>query len=173
MILLLILPVALLSLLPYLTHRRGLLRTVLVTECVLCVLGAVCVILSVVTARAVLSDPALTEEGRAWAADTYTLWCRMSGVFAGVIGGCVLLAALLPHPMRRMRTAVTAAALVILLVLGQAYLAVAASDVLDLTLPITLWTLGCAFLVRLGAAVDAIRFCTPPAKNLPQKKKRP
>ena len=173
MILLLVLPAVLLALLPYFTDRRGVRRAVLVMECVLCVAGVLCVILSAVTAQAILSDPALAGESRAWASDTYSLWVRMSGITACVIGGCVLLAALIRHPMRRMRTAVTAAAFSILLILGRAYLAVAVSDAVDLTWPITLWTVGCACLCRLGAAVDAIRFRAPsPAKNIPQKKKR-
>ncbi len=175
MILILLLLAAALLLIPCLTDRRGMLRAVLVTECVLCVLGVLCVILSAVSAREVLADPALTDDTRAWAGDMYFLWLRMSGIFAAAVGGCVLLAALIRHPMRRVRAGVIAAVFAVLLILGQTYRTVAANDAADLTLPLSLWTVGCACLSRLGAVVDAVCLQKTPGavKNIPQKKKRP
>jgi len=160
-----------LTVLPHCTADRRLHRACFAADLALCILGAVLLILSRCLAAGLFSDAALTEDFRAWAQDVYFLWVCLSGVLAAVAGGAVLAAAVIRHPMRRVRHAVAAAVSLILLIVGGGYTALAENAAADLTTPVRLWTWGCAVLVLAGIAADAARSMkNPPAA--PKKKKK-
>ena len=160
------------SVLPYCVQDRRVRRACFIADAVLCALGALSLLLSLLLAGGIFSDSALAEDYRDWASDLFYLWVRVSGVSAAVAGGAVLTAALIRHPLRRIRTAVAAAVSVVLLILGGAFSAFAWSETADLVTTVHLWTLGCAALVLAGPAVDAWRAMREKPKPAAPKKKK-
>ncbi len=139
---------------PCFSKHRRLLTAALCVDILLLAASAACLIAASVTAGEIFSDTALDAEYRAWAADAYGLWARVSGIFTAVLGGLLLVASLIRHPMRKTRVAVCALGTVLVLIFGGMYAVTAQNAVADLVTPIRLFTVGCACLVPLGAYTD-------------------
>lgn len=158
---------------PIAAKKRPLLRTAFVLSLVLLAAGIACMIAASVKADVIFSDSALDETYRAWASDTYGLWARTSGIFSAVIGGILVLAALVRHPMVKMRAAIASAVTILLPIGGGIYAVFAENSVTDLVTPIHLLSLACACLIPLGAYLDTAYalFFSSRKKNKKKKKK--
>ncbi len=146
------------TVLPHFLHSRTLLRAVLLANLLLCAVGAMCLFLSVsltVDTRVLAAVVAEDAEFWEWAADMLSVWRYTCGFFSAVIGGIALLAALIRHPLRRVRSAVMAVSSVLAWILGGAYAVTCETPVVDLVTLVHLWTAGCALLLLAGSAVDA------------------
>ncbi len=143
------------TVLPHFLHSRALLRAVLIANLLLCALGGVCLLLSVRLSARVLADAASDAAFCGWASDMLSVFQRAGGGFAAVTGGITLLAALIRHRMRRVRSGVMAAVSILFWFLGGAYAVMCETPAADLTTPVQLWTAGCALLLLTGSAVDA------------------
>lgn len=143
------------TVLPHILHSRRGLSVLLATNLLLCVAGAVCLVLSVRFSEDTLASAASDAEFCGWASDMLSVWRYTGGTFAAAVGGITLLAALIRHRMRWVRSAVMAAVSVLLWFLGGAYALTCETPLADLVTPVHLWTAGCALVILAGAAVDA------------------
>ena len=116
-------------------------------------LGAV-----LLTAALLLADNAAggTAEERAWAADAFRLWMRVSGCFTAVVGGVLLMAALLRHKMIRVRALAGGTASLVLLFFGGCYGMICIGEGVNPAVWVWLSTAGCAALMNAGGLADAV-----------------
>ncbi len=136
--------------------KRTLLRITFILDLALLAAGIACLIAASVQTGSIFSNTALDESYRAWASDAYSLWVRTSGIFSAVIGGVLLLAAAIRHPMVKIRTFVSASIPILLLVGGGIYAVFVENEVADLVTDVYLWTVGCACLAPVGVYLDTV-----------------
>ncbi len=145
------------TVLPYVFHSRRWLAVLLCVNLLLCIAGIGCLAGSVFLSRQTLAGAGSDAEFCGWASDMLSVWRYTGGTFAAAVGGITLLAALIRHRMRWVRSAVMAAVSVLLWFLGGAYALTCETPLADLVTPVHLWTAGCALVILAGAAVDAAR----------------
>lgn len=134
---------------------KSLRTAALVLSLILLAAGISCLIAASVRTERILAEPAPSAEWREWAWDAYGLWARWAGVGSAILGGILLLAALIRHPKQRTRAAVCVAISALLLIGGGMYAVIVANDVADLVTSVHLITIACACLVPIAAYVDA------------------
>lgn len=116
--------------------------------------GISCLIAAVVLSGRIASDPTLEAEFRAWAADAYGAWARLCGTFSAVIGGVLLIAALIRHPFVKIRTLSAVIVSVLILLGGGVYAVTVRNATADLVTPVYLFSIACACLVPIGVYYD-------------------
>lgn len=116
--------------------------------------GIFCLIAASVRAGALFANASLDAQFREWASDTYGLWARGAGITSAVLGGILLLAALIRHPLKRIRAAAGAILAALLLIFGGLYAVTVANAVADLVTPVQLCSIAYACLVPLAAYAD-------------------
>ena len=88
----------------------------------------------------------------------------MAGGFTAVVGGLLLIAALIRHKMVWMRTLIAPCAVILLQIGGGAYALLCENASVDLSGIVTMFAAGCGGLLLCGMAVDGIRYalCAQP-----------
>ncbi|MBQ8747648.1 MAG: hypothetical protein IJZ08_07280 [Clostridia bacterium] len=122
---------------------------------VLLAVGILCLIAASVLSGRIVSDPALDAEFHAWAEDAYGAWARLCGTFSAVIGGVLLIAALIRHPFVKIRTFSAAIVSVLILSGGGMYAVTVQNATADLITPVYLFSIACACLVPICIPYDA------------------
>ena len=99
-----------------------------------------------------------------WAYDMLEGWFSLAGGFTAVVGGLLLIAALIRHKMVWMRTLIAPCAVILLQIGGGAYALLCENASLDLSGIVTMFAAGCGGLLLCGIAVDGIRYalCAQP-----------
>ncbi len=134
---------------------------VAVTTCLVCLGGIPPLGIALYRAeRIALSG--LTEG--AWAYDMLEGWFSLAGGFTAVVGGLLLIAALIRHKMVWMRTLIAPCAVILLQIGGGAYALLCENASVDLSGIVTMFAAGCGGLLLCGMAVDGIRYalCAQP-----------
>lgn len=142
-----------------------------------CSLGILLCIAGTVNYRNLLRDPIVTGDYASWVRDAMSIALRVGGFLTLLIGGTVLVAALIRHPMVRIRSIVACCGTVLTVLLGRAYSVMCVTENASPASLIDLFTGGFAALMLLGSFCDAVfRVCRPPqqpkkaAKRAPAKK---
>lgn len=99
-----------------------------------------------------------------WAYDMLEGWFSLAGGFTAVVGGLLLIAALIRHKMVWMRTLIAPCAVILLQIGGGAYALLCENASVDLSGIVTMFAAGCGGLLLCGMAVDGIRYalCAQP-----------
>ena len=161
-----------LSLIPtaFRMHRRVLRGGVFVAAGTVA-LGVLSLLFSLILSGALLTDGSLAESFKGWASDVWSLYERFTGIAAFLLALLLLAAALIRHPLFRMRAAVAAVAAVLLLILGGAYGVIAATDGAEVLTPLYLWTVGWAALLQTGNFADILLALRDIKREKEEKKK--
>lgn len=99
-----------------------------------------------------------------WAYDMLEGWFSLAGGFTAVVGGLLLIAALIRHKMVWMRTLIAPCAVILLQIGGGAYALLCENASVNLSGIVTMFAAGCGGLLLCGMAVDGIRYalCAQP-----------
>ncbi len=121
---------------------------------VLLAVGISCLIAASVRIGHITGALPADAEFSAWAADAYSAWARLIGIFSAVIGGVLLVAALIRHPFVKIRTFSAAIVALPILLGGGMYAVTVATEAADLVTPVHLFSIACACLVPICAYYD-------------------
>lgn len=136
-----------------------------------CALGILFCGMGCASFSAILHHATATEEQIAWASDAVWLGLRTGGLLTLLIGGTVLVAALIRHPLVRIRRVVACAGAILMTLLGRGYAAMCVAETVSPAVPVQWFTAGFTALMLCGSFVDALYFARHPDTR-PRRRKR-